>query len=396
MIARIKNQITQISILTIICVIVLSNLCNQFCFGQSFFSMRGFGEELLYTDATASSLGGLVGLGRVNPSFPLSLSKTTFSATVFSNFVYGQQSGNSRMIYDIRPVTLDGKFPLPYQLRVGIKLSELFNQNFNIYSDSIPFSGTWTRRHIIGQGGIYGLSVNVGKSLFKDKLALSFEYSKLLGQALESWYFEVLSGNSYITHDSVITTYSAHRLCFGAFANINYLSFGLVMEDILPGIINSKVISHSVVVDSVNGLTFNLPYGVGFGIVFDKFPKTKFMADFMYRNWEKATIADASIPSLRNSMKYSLAVEHWLTDKYPLRVGLRYYASYLSDHTGKGIDEFALSCGSSVPIPKFGSFAYSLEIIRRQGQEVKETIGRLNISLYYEEVWKKRTRRWGF
>jgi hypothetical protein len=358
--------------------------------------MRGFGEELLYTDATASSLGGLVAIGQYNPSFPINLNKTTFSATVLSNFVYGQESGNSRMLYDIRPIAIDGKLPLPYQFRVGIKLSEFFNQNFNIYSESMPFSGTWTRRHIVGQGGIYGLSVNFGKSLLKDKLSLSFEYSKLLGNALESWYFEVLGSNSYLTLDSVITMYSADRLDFGVMANTGFLTFGLIAEDMLPGRISSEVVSHSTTFDSISGLKFHLPYGIGFGMVFDKLAKTKILTDVMYRNWKNVTVGDIPIQGLRNSIKYSLAVEHWLTDNYPLRVGLRYYTTYLTDHTGKGIDEFALTGGSSVPIPKFGSLSYSLEIIRRQGRDLKETIARLNISLSYEEAWKKRIRHWGY
>jgi hypothetical protein len=362
---------------------------------QSFFSMRGFGEEIICTDAAAGSLGSLVALSRENPAYPMIMNKTTFFATVQSNFVYGHENGQNRMIHDIRPVIVDGKIPFPYQFRVGITLSEMFNQNFDIYSDSIPFSGYWTRRHIIGQGGIYRIAVNAGKSFFKQKLTCGIEYSRLLGQGLERWYFEVLNGN-YITIDSVYTNYSAHSLRFGACANIAFLSLGLYAEDILPGTINSRVISHGAVVDSVSGLQFNLPYGIGFGLGVNKLTNTKFYLDVLYKNWKETYLADTLITGFNNSLKVSFAVEHWLSDNYPLKVGIRYYTPYLSDRTGNQIHEYALTCGSSVPIPKFGTFDYSLEIIRRQGENLKETIGRINVSLLYEEIWKKRTRQWGY
>lgn len=139
-----------------------------------------------------------------------------------------------------------------------------------------------------------------------------------------------------------------------------------------------------------------MPYGIGFGLLIDKLPKTKFFFDLLYKDWSKTKLADTVVSGFKNSMKYSLAMEHWLTDYYPLRVGLRYYSSYLQDHFDNQIKEYALTCGSSVPIPKFGYFDYSLEIIRRQGKELKETIGRLNFSLSFEEAWKKRVRHWGY
>ncbi len=364
-------------------------------FGQSFFSMRGFGEEVLYTDAVSGSLGGLVSLSRENPAYPITLNKTSFYANVLSGFVYGQDSTAKRMIYDIRPIMVQGKIPLPYQSRFGLKISEIFNQNFNIYSDSLLFSGYWTRRHIIGKGGIYQLGANLSKSFFNNKLSIGGEYLRLFGQGLEQWYFEVLNGN-YITLDSVVNAYSAHHLKFGISSDISFIKFALSAEDFLPGLINCKVMSHNSIVDSVVGLKFDMPYGIGLGIIVDKLPQTKFYLDIFYRNWSKATINNLPISYVQNSTKISLGVEHWLTDYSSIRVGLRYYTTYLLDHTNTQIKEIALTGGSSFMIPKFGYLDYSLEIIQRNGKETKETIGRLNLSLSYEEIWKKRTRRWGY
>jgi hypothetical protein len=362
--------------------------------GQSFFSMRGFGEQLLYTDAYSSSLGGLVSLGRENPAFPMVLEKTSFYASVTPDFVIGQENRASRIIYDIRPISVDGKIPLPYGFRAGLKLSEQFNQNFNIYSDSTQFSNYWIRRHIIGQGGIYRLAGGVGKSFFNRKLTLGFEYSKLLGQSMERWYFEVMNGN-YITQDTINTNYSGNSIRFGAITNISFVTIGLSAENILPGRINSNIISHGTIVDSVRGLKYTAPYNVGLGIVIDKLSRTKLFLDLYYENWSSIKLADTLVSGFKNSLKYSIGAEHWLNDNYPLRIGFRYYQTYLEDHYGKQVYEYALTGGSSVKIPKFGFFDYSLEIIRRQGRGLKETIGRINFSISFDEAWKKRTRRWG-
>ncbi len=390
MITQIKKMILY-RLDTIIVFALLTTVC---VYSQSFFSMRGLGEQIIYTDAISSSLGGLVSLGRENPSFPISLDKTTFYASILPSLVLGSENGSNRGTYDIRPLSVDGKIPLPYGFRVGLKLSEQFNQNFNIYSDSTQFSNYWVRRHIVGQGGIYRITGGIGKSVFDDHLTLGFEYSKLLGQSMERWFFEVMNGN-YLTIDTINTNYSGNSIRFGATSKISFLTLGIMAENILPVMINSNVVTHGIVIDSVKGLKFTAPYNIGCGVAIDKFFKTTLFLDVFYENWSNTKLADTLSTGYKNSMKFSIGAEHWLNDNYPVRVGLRYYQTYLSDHTGKQINEVALTCGSSVKIPKFGFLDYSLEILQRQGKDLKETIARLNFSLSYDEAWKKRTRRWG-
>ncbi|MCX8015241.1 MAG: hypothetical protein N2748_04405, partial [candidate division WOR-3 bacterium] len=121
---------------TLISILILVSLINA----QSFFSMKSFGEEILYSNAGAIGLGGLVSLHQENPSYPLELDKTTFSASVLSSLVYGKSGKSGRMVNDIRPMMVEGKIPLPYQFRIGVGLSEIFNQNFNVYSETTSFS----------------------------------------------------------------------------------------------------------------------------------------------------------------------------------------------------------------------------------------------------------------
>lgn len=370
-------------------------IATQLIFGQSFFSMKGFGEEMLCTDARCASLAGLVNLGNENPAAPLILKSAEFQASILSNFVYGQQVEMKRMIYDIRPLMVAGKIALPYRFCFGLKLSEVFNQNFDIYSESIQVANYWTRRHIIGKGGIFGISTLLSKRFFDDKISLGFEYSKLIGQELEQWNFEVFQGN-YSTSDTVEIQYAAHRLRVGLIGKFRCLQIGLIGEDILPGTINQKVVSHNAVVDSTSGVKVDLPNSLGLGVSFNRIPKTTLYADLFLRNWSRSTINDTVISTYSNSMKISLGAEYLLTENILLRFGVRYYQSYQTDINNYKISEYAITAGSRVPIPKFGGFDFGLELIQRQGRDIKETIGRLGLSLAYEEVWKKRTRRWGY
>ncbi|MEO0091795.1 MAG: hypothetical protein ABIK61_03690 [candidate division WOR-3 bacterium] len=376
--------------------ILISNflfLISGIVYGQSFFAMRGFGEEILCPDVHANGLGGVISISRENPSFPISLNRTNFYASLSNNIVFAKENNWERTIYDIRPITIEGKIPLPRKLRVGLKLTEAFNQNFNVYSESIILAGYWAQRHIIGQGGIYRITLNCAKTFLKPDLSLGIDYSYLIGQEIENWIFEI-AGEDYITRDTIITNYSAQSLRFGALTNLSFLTLGFHIEDIFPGKIKDQIKSHGTYAETT--FMFNLPYAIGFGFSINKFQKTTLFCDFLYKNWKKAKIKDNYVSNFRNSMKYSVGIEHWLTDNHPLRFGLRYYNSYLLDHTNYQIKEYGLTCGSRIPIPKFGSFDYSLELFSRHGRKLTETVVRLNFSLSYEESWKKRTRRWGY
>ncbi|MCX7785232.1 MAG: hypothetical protein N2201_03250 [candidate division WOR-3 bacterium] len=359
---------------------------------QSFFSMRGFGEEILCTDAYANSLGGIISISRENPAQPIVLNKTNFYASLSNNIVFGKENNWQRTLYDFRPIMVEGKVPLPKRFRIGLKLAESFNQNFNIYSESIPIAGYWAQRHIIGQGGIYRITLNSAKTFTKPNLSLGIDYSYLIGQEIEHWIFEIAAGN-YITRDTIITNYSAQSLRFGILSDWSFLTVGFHIEDILPGTIKDHTKSHGTSAETT--FMFNLPYALGCGLSYNKLQNTDFYIDFLYKNWRKAQIKENYVSTFQNSMKYSFGVEHWLSANHPLRLGLKYYQSYLLDHTNYQIKEYGLTCGSSILIPKFGGFDYSLELFLRQGKKVKETIVRLNLSLSYEETWKKRTRRWG-
>jgi opacity protein-like surface antigen len=363
----------------------------NFLQAQSFFSMRGLGEEIINTDAIMNSLGGTVIFSYQNPSYPVINENTVFEATIIGIGVYGKDANHRRFIADARPNYLKGIFSLPYEFGIGLGLSERFNQNFDVYSDTIANPGY--QRHIVGYGGIYSFAISLSRSFYKH-IRFGLEYNRHFGDAQERWFFET-SQTTTITTDTVTTDYRGDAFKFGFCANLFSFNLGVLYEKNLPLYISSQVLSHGVLTDSISNLKFQFPPRIGFGLSFNAINKLTFYLDYFHRNSENTTIADTNWTIFKNSNKYSLGIEYKLDEKHSLRAGYRYYDWYFTDHSNSIINEQAITLGSSIPIPKFGAFNFALELINRKGSSLSEKICRLNVTLHYEEAWRIRKRRWG-
>ncbi len=359
---------------------------------QSFFSMRGLGEEVINTDATMTALGSAVALSYQNPSLPIEKEKTVFQAGIIGSGVLGNQFKYHRFITDARPNYLKGIFVLPFDFSFGIGLTEKYNQNFNVYSDTINHPGY--QRQIVGYGGIYCAGISLAKSFYKH-FAIGFEYGRYFGNFQELWFFQALPSFT-ITTDTVTTNYRGDNLKFGFGASIKNFNLGILYEKNLPIYIDNRVLSHGVLIDSAMGLKLELPPRIGLGLSFSPLPKFAIILDYFHRQSKNIKINQNRSPIFQNSNKYSIGFIYNLDDKHPIRFGYRYYDWYFVDHTNKLINEQAITLGSGIPIPKFGSLEFALELINRKGSTLTENICRLNLTLHYEEVWKIRKRRWGY
>jgi hypothetical protein len=369
---------------------------------QSFFSMRGLGEEIINTDAVMTSLGSVITLSYQNPSYPVIKENMIFEAGIIGSGVLGKESNYQRFLADARPNYLKTIFALPLDFSFGLGLSERFNQNFDIYSDTIANPGY--RRHIVGYGGIYNFGFSVSRSFFQH-VALGFEYNRNFGSSQESWFFEELPASNTTT-DTVTTNYRGDLLKFGLGVSFWHFTLGGLYEKDLPVYIDSKVLSHGVVSDSISGLKFELPPRIGFGLSFNPVSQLAVYLDYFHRNSQDIKIGYSTGAIYRNSSKYSLGFAYRLDETHILRVGYRYYNWYFAAtesvydagfYLPPGpIKEQAITLGSGLPIPKFGSLDFALELINRKGGPITENIFRLNLTLHYEEAWEKRKRHWGY
>ena len=103
----------------------------------------------------------------------------------------------------------------------------------------------------------------------------------------------------------------------------------------------------------------------------------------------------------KNVWRGSIGAEYDIDSLHPVRVGCSrqtwyYDATALVITEGYPITENGIHFGTSVPIPKFGSLDISGEVLFRSSAVLKETAGRLMLTLSYSEAWTKRIRRWGY
>lgn len=354
--------------------------------------MRGLGEEIINTDAVMTALGSTITLSYQNPGYPIRKENIIFEAGIISNNVLGIESDNRRFISNVRPNYLKGIFVLPLDFSFSLGLSERFNQNFNIYSDTLAFLGY--QRQIVGCGGIFSFKVGVAKSFYQH-FGLGIEYNRNFGNAYEHWFFEVLPSGT-ITTDTITTDYRGDALKFGICTKLSNFNLAILYEKTLPIYIDSKTISHNIITDSIFGLKFEFPPRIGFGLSFNPTSNLIICLDYFHRNSGNTKIADTLSPIFCHSNKYSLGFAYQLNEKYIIRIGYRYFDWYLTASAKQIINEQALTIGSGIPIPKFGSFNFALELINRRGGTLTEDIARLNLTLHYEETWKIRKRRWGY
>ena len=134
--SKVKGQKSRVGIrlspisyrLPALCSLVFA-LCSvtSIASGQSFFSSRGFGEEITNSDAASGALGGLFTASSRNPAYPVGTPKTNFTASALVLGNYATDGANQRVLGDVRPNFLRVRVPLPVGLRLNLGLSEWFN-----------------------------------------------------------------------------------------------------------------------------------------------------------------------------------------------------------------------------------------------------------------------------
>lgn len=358
-------------------------------FGQSFFNMRGLGEITPVAEARLNALGDPTALSVANPGAFVSLPGTRFDLSALSTVLYGSQRGQTRLLGDVRPAAFQTAVPLPLTGRLILGLDQRLNQDFDVWSESVPDS---YRRHVIGRGGVYALRAGLAKSFF-EHFCIGLEYDHHLGAAREDWQFHTGTGSSYST-DTVEIDYSGSGLRAGASFQTSRLGAGLLYEPRLGLTALRYTRVHGVTADSLRTYRLRLPHVIGIGITGSPLEKLRLIAALEYRPWAGAT-ADDAILGYQNTWRASVGSEFDLLENVPLRLGYSHQNWYYNSVEGP-IVEHAASIGSGLPIPRFGSLDFAGSVFLRSSGGLTETAGRLTVTLAYREQWQKRTRRWGY
>lgn len=359
--------------------------------GQSFFNARSLGEVTLPADARTCGLGAPAALSYQNPGILVHLPWTSFTGSLLAACAVGTQTNQTRFIGDARPAGLHAAAPLPFETRLALGIEERFNQDFNLWSESLPDTGY--RYHVIGRGGVYALRCGISRSLF-GRLGIGLEYNRLLGGAHEDWQFEVANGR-YVSTDTVELDYRGNGLRLGASFQTGRLALGAHYS--LPHRLTARSSRrvHGVIEDSVRTYLLSIPGDIALAASFAPLEPLTAVLGLDYRPWSGLRLDTAALPGCRNSLRASLGLEY-LAGRVPLRLGYSYAPWYYLARDSSAIVEHRLHLGTGVPVAGFGSLELSAEIGQRRSNGLTEYCGRLMLSLAYHEAWLERTRRWGY
>jgi hypothetical protein len=367
---------------------ILGSVFSCAC-GQSYFSMRGLGEESHVSDAASAGQGGLFSLSPRNPAYPVLFTGTDIRASVLLLGNYARNAQGQRLLGEGRPIFFRTRIPLPLNFRSGLGFAEWYNQDFDVYSESLTY-----RRHVIGHGGIYDLDVSLARS-FSQAVNVAVEYGYLFGASSELWRFDEYIGN-FVTLDTIAYRYSGHAVRLGLAGKFSWFQASAIVEQVLFLNALSRVCTHGAIAESSTARV-SFPARFGVGLCVTPTESWKFSLDVLTEpDSGRLRIADAQRPLFKNALRVVLGGEYLLDERHPLRFGLLYQDWYLKAAGGKTIGEIGVSMGSSLPLARLGSFDYALEYTSRGTQDLRENILRASLTLFFEEPWKKRTRNWGY
>lgn len=369
----------------------------SFTVAQSFFNIQGLGEPIYGATALTSALGKPVAISPGNPGNFIHLAQTSIEMTFGGIATIGQQANLTRGVFHIRPLTFYGAIPLPSRTRVLLGIDETFNQDFDVWSESLSEVAP-TRHHIVSRGGIYSLNAGIAQS-FLSHFCSGILLRVHLGGSRENWLYITSEGT--IATDTIAIDYSALTARVGAAAQFKPVTFTASFDPPFRLTGRRWKLIHGATSDSFRTYQIELPSIFNLGAEIGPFGKNlSFALGLELRPWTQAKINNATA-EYHSTLRPSFGIEYEILPHHPLRLGYSTTNWYcLITATKKPIKENAFHLGTGIPIPKFGGINLAGELVLRKGQTpsgwLKETSGRIILTLSYQETWAKRTRRWGY
>jgi hypothetical protein len=366
---------------------------------QSFYNAQGLGELSPVPDARIAATGGSLALSPANPGGLVHLDKVGFNLSVRGGATIGSNAVGSRGIPGAAPSGLAVAAPLPAGFRIFGGAAERFNQDFDIWSESLP--DTAYRRHVIGRGGVYSLQAGLAKSFF-DRVCIGAAYSHLLGGSREQWRFEI-NNSTYTAVDTVEIDFSGNSFAAGLSYQDRQLTAAAVVHAPVALLAERYRLVHGAVSESVRTALIALPYSLHLGAAFAPTGAIQLSAGFDWRPWSSTTIrigdglaADAGY---RDVWDLSLGAEYELAEGHPVRTGFarrEWYYQPVLDGERSSVIENAVTVGTGIAVPRLGSLDLAGRVGLRTAAGLHEVTAGLALTLAYQEPWSRRTRRWGY
>jgi len=271
------------------------------------------------------------------------------SQTEDHSFTYSGDGGLSKFY-------LGTSYTLPFDVSVGATLDYnygtfRYRSKLDFLSNTSAGSSFKTEYKVKGLGGTFGMiSQDLNKDIFKSDFVQDFRIGvsvSMVSQLSADTSFTKLGNYATDTLSQGITTMKIPpRFTFGASAKLN--------------------------------------------------PHTQIYADYLFQNWSEYAVSGNTDQNLQNLSKVSLGIEYknsaqpyTLSDLIIWRGGFSFGTTPYKIN-GKGISEFSVSGGVSLPFSRENTLDLSLQFISRGTTDsglLKENILKLGATLSLGELW---------
>lgn len=396
-------------------------------FGIGDITWKGFGQNL-GMGGTAIGMQNKSHFNMINPASYSGLESGsdsmsfTFEFALSNRITWLKTNSQSQNTSDISFSYMALGFPITKKIFVSTGIIPFSNVGYTM-QDLQTYSGIGeVNFDYTGSGGIN--QYYIGASLIPLKnLSVGFNFSYLFGALEQNNSVTFPSDENYFNSSkSDKTLISDIRLNFGAQYSIPIKDeYKLTIGGVYAGKTNLDVkhdllltnsstqISDTVLFINGEKNTIVLPMNYGFGFSFSKKNKYTFAADYYQQNWKDASFLGV-LDSLANSNRISTGIEYIPNyrslnnyfQRVKYRAGFHYSNTYLQLR-GIQLNEFGISLGLSLPVPKqpFNQLSESLvNITFEYGKRgtldnnlIKENYALISINLTLQDIWFKK-RKW--
>lgn len=361
------------------------------------YSRFGLGDIATRKDAYHMSMGGIstavAGNRHINPYNPASSFAYDTLSFVFSGGLIGSRGtlqtdelSNRYSFASLGYLTFG--FPVSKKLKASIGLLPYSNVGYNIVSDEIITDVGRAEYIYRGSGGINDFYGSLSFEPFKNfsigaKMAYMFGKTDLI----RSIFFPDSVGYLNTRVDNYVQVgdlYFQYGMQYRQKLNQNYtLGVGLIyapqqnvsasenylVRTYFPTSVGVESFRDTIDSRLDNPGNLRMPAKIGFGVILKRNEQWMAGADVTWQEWSTFQAFNRN-DSLRNTLQISLGGEfspsesmtgnYWKRVKY--RLGFRYNETYLSLE-GKQINEFGISFGVGLPIPRsFSTINAAVEI----------------------------------
>jgi len=300
------------------------------------FDVGAFAKLSTLSNQNISQKANFASLGNLKFGFPVTKWwKSSFGLQPYSMTGYSMldsqvdaNQGNVNFLYEgdggISQFYFGSNYSLTRNLSVGFNLSYLFGTLNKSSRSEFPDSLLKLNYNVLNSAKVHDVYLDYGL-FFHKQLASGLQYNAGL----------VFSTNSNISA-------TENRLGY------TYFIGSTGVELIRDTVLNEPEVKGNIL----------LPANAGFGFSLGKTDKWMAGADIQWQQWEKFKYFGVS-DSLKNSLRISVGGSYtpsittvsgyWQRITY--RAGLKYSSSYL-ELRGKNIDEFGISLGVGLPLPR--------------------------------------------